>query len=74
MQTKDTAVVVGGARGIGAAAVRGLAEGLSGVMVALNPPNINYVPIKQAVERMKRVPLAGNGVVTARALGISFGD
>ena len=58
----------------GAAAVRGLDDGLSGVMVALNPPHINYVPIRQAVERMKRVPLDGNHVTTARALGISFGD
>jgi 6-phosphofructokinase 1 len=58
----------------GAAAVRGLADGLSGVMVALNPPRINYVPIREAVARMKRVPLDGNHVTTARALGISFGD
>ena len=58
----------------GAAAVRGLAEGLSGVMVALNPPNINFVPLARAVERLKRVPLTGNGVTTARALNISFGD
>jgi 6-phosphofructokinase 1 len=58
----------------GAAAVRGLAEGRSGVMVALNPPHINYVPIRQAVERMKAVPPDGNHVTTARALGISFGD
>jgi 6-phosphofructokinase 1 len=43
-------------------------------MVALNPPRINYVPIREAVERMKRVPLDGNHVTTARALGISFGD
>jgi 6-phosphofructokinase 1 len=58
----------------GAAAVRGLAEGKAGVMVALNPPHINYVPLKQAIERMKCVPLDGNGVVTARALGICFGE
>ena len=58
----------------GAAAVRALAEGQSGVMVALNPPRIDYVPLKQAVAKMKTVPPNSNGIVTARALEISFGD
>lgn len=58
----------------GAAAVRGLAEGKSAVMVAINPPLTHYVPLKQAVEKLKLVPLNGSGVITARALDISFGD
>jgi ATP-dependent phosphofructokinase / diphosphate-dependent phosphofructokinase len=58
----------------GAAAVRALAEGQNGVMVALNPPRIDYVPLKQAVAKMKTVPPNSNGIVTARALEISFGD
>jgi len=58
----------------GAAAVRALAEGLNGVMVALHPPHVRYVPMKQAIARMKCVPLDGDGVITARALGITFGD
>ncbi len=58
----------------GAAAVRALAEGQNGIMVALNPPHINYVPLKQAVAKLKTVPPESNGIVTARALGISFGD
>jgi phosphofructokinase-like protein len=58
----------------GAAAVRGLAEGRDGVMVAINPPRIDYVPLKQAVAQLKRVPADGNGVVTARELGICLGD
>jgi 6-phosphofructokinase 1 len=58
----------------GAAAVRALAEGKNGVMVALNPPRIDHVPLKQAVSKMKTVPLNSNGVITARALEISFGD
>jgi 6-phosphofructokinase 1 len=58
----------------GAAAVRALAEGKNGVMVALNPPRIDYVPLKQAVAKMKTVPSDSNGIVTARALEISFGD
>jgi len=58
----------------GAAAVRALSEGQNGVMVALNPPRIDYVPLKQAVAKMKTVPPNSNGIVTARALEISFGD
>ena len=58
----------------GAAAVRALAAGRTGVMVALNPPRIEYVPLEQAVSRLKSVPLDGNAVITARALEISFGD
>jgi len=58
----------------GAAAVRALAEGQNGVMVAINPPNIDYVPLKQAVAKMKTVPLDSNGIVTARTLDISLGD
>ena len=55
--------------------MRALAEGQSGVMVpALNPPRIDYVPLKQAVAKMKTVPLNSNGIITARALEISFGD
>jgi 6-phosphofructokinase 1 len=58
----------------GTAAVRALAEGRDGVMVAVNPPRIDYVPLEQAVARMKRVPLDGEGVLTARSLGIGLGD
>jgi len=58
----------------GAAAVRAIAEGKTGIMVALNPPRIEYVPLKVAVSRQKLVPTDGNAVITARALGISFGD
>ena len=31
----------------GAAAVRALAEGTSGVMVALDPPRVRYVPLER---------------------------
>ncbi|HTR81409.1 MAG TPA: ATP-dependent 6-phosphofructokinase [Bacteroidota bacterium] len=58
----------------GAAAVRALEEGKSGVMVALDPPTVRYVPLAEATNRMKTVPLDCDTVVTARDLGISFGD
>ena len=58
----------------GAAAVRALAEGQSGVMVALDPPRVRYVPLAQATRRMKTVPLDSDTVMTARELGICLGD
>ena len=58
----------------GAAAVRALAEGHSGVMVALQPPRLRYVTLAQATQRLKRVSLASDTVRTARELGICLGD
>jgi 6-phosphofructokinase 1 len=58
----------------GAAAVRALAEGASGVMVALDPPTVRYVPLEQVTQRMKTVPLDSDIVLTARDLGICLGD
>lgn len=58
----------------GAAAVRALAEGQSGIMVALDPPIVRYVPLEQATRRMKTVPLDCDTILTAREMGISFGD
>lgn len=58
----------------GAAAVRALAEGNSGIMVALDPPTVNYVPLAEATRRMKNVPLDCDTMLTARDMGISFGD
>lgn len=58
----------------GAAAVRALADGSSGVMVALDPPNVNYVPLALATSRMKTVPLDCDTIVAAQDLGISFGS
>ncbi len=58
----------------GAAAVRALAEGHSSVMVALDPPTVRYVPLKSVAGRMKCVPLDSDTMLTARELGICFGD
>ena len=49
-------------------------EGQSAVMVSLNPPTVRYEPLKEAVKRMKTVPLDSDTVETARDIGISFGD
>jgi len=58
----------------GAAAVRALEAGHSGVMVSLEPPHVRYRPLEAAVGRMKVVSLASDTVATARDLGICFGD
>jgi len=58
----------------GAASVRALAEGQNGIMVALDPPTVRYVPLVEATNRMKCVPLDCDIILTARDLGISFGD
>jgi phosphofructokinase-like protein len=58
----------------GAAAVRALDEGLSGIMVSLAFPNVEYVPLADVAGRMKGVPLDGDTIQTARDLGICLGD
>jgi ATP-dependent phosphofructokinase / diphosphate-dependent phosphofructokinase len=58
----------------GAAAVRALDEGESGIMVALDPPTVNYVPLEVATQRMRTVPLDADIMKTARDLGVCFGD
>jgi phosphofructokinase-like protein len=58
----------------GAAAVRALDEGHSGIMVALAFPNVNYVALKEVAGRMKGVPLDGDTLQTGRDVGICFGD
>ncbi|MFH1090896.1 MAG: ATP-dependent 6-phosphofructokinase [Pseudomonadota bacterium] len=58
----------------GAAAVRTLAHGLTGVMVALDPPTVKTVPLAEAVSRMKSVPLDCDTILTARDIGTCFGD
>ncbi len=58
----------------GTAAVRALDEGLSGVMVALAFPNVNYVALSEVAGRMKGVPLDSDTLQTGRDLRICFGD
>ena len=58
----------------GAAAVRGLAEGKSGVMVGLNPPKVDYIPLEECTKSIKTVPLDCDTIQTARDLGTCLGD
>jgi ATP-dependent phosphofructokinase / diphosphate-dependent phosphofructokinase len=58
----------------GAAAVRAVEDGMFGVMVAVNEPSITYLPLRDAIGAMRTVPLDCDTIVSARDLGISFGD
>ena len=58
----------------GAAAVRALERDMSGVMVSLAFPNVEYVALEEVAGRMKGVPLDSDTLQTARDIGISFGD
>jgi hypothetical protein len=54
--------------------VRAIAEGQRGIMVALDPPAVRYVPLEAAAYRMKTVPLDSDVILTARDLDICLGD
>jgi 6-phosphofructokinase 1 len=58
----------------GAAAVRAIEEGENGIMVGLQPPNVIHVPLAEATRRLKTVSPDSDTMLTARDLGINFGD
>jgi len=58
----------------GAAAVHAVERGNFGSMVALQGKSVRSVPLGDAVNDIKRVPIDGEVVLTARRLGVSFGD
>ncbi len=58
----------------GGAAVRAVADGKWGQMVALQSPHIVTIPIEEALRQTKRVDPEHDTVLTARATGVSFGD
>jgi 6-phosphofructokinase 1 len=58
----------------GVAAVEAIASGAIGTMVALRGSAIVPVPLSAGVGRIRSVPVDGELVRSARAIGISFGD
>lgn len=58
----------------GAAAVRVAAQGRFDSMVALRSARIVDIPLAEALAVPKRVEVDGDAVLTARGIGISFGD
>ncbi len=57
----------------GAAAVHGLRDGHGGVLTAFQP-EIAYVPLADAVNKIRTVPPTSQFLQAARAMGISLGD
>jgi ATP-dependent phosphofructokinase / diphosphate-dependent phosphofructokinase len=57
----------------GAGAVRAISEGKNGVMVAFVPPDIKFVPLADAINKIRIVPADSEFVQIARSLGISLG-
>lgn len=60
--------------GYGAGAVRALASDQSGVLVVFQPPDLKFVPLAEAINKVRTVPPDSEFVRLARALGISVGD
>ena len=60
--------------GYGAMAVRALKENQSGVMVAFQPPELKFVPLSEAINKVRTVPDKSVFMQIARALGISLGE
>jgi 6-phosphofructokinase 1 len=58
----------------GGAAVALLRRGVFGRMVASSPPDIVPIPLADVVGRTKTVPLDYDLLLTARAIGVGFGD
>ncbi len=60
--------------GYGAMAVRALKENQSGVMVAFQPPELKFVPLVEAINKVRTVPDNSVFMQIARSLGISLGE
>jgi 6-phosphofructokinase 1 len=57
----------------GAGAVRAINAGSYGTMVAFVPPDLRFVPLPEAINKVRTVPLDGGFVQIARSLGIFLG-
>ena len=58
----------------GAGAIGALKAGENGVMVAFAPPNIDFVPLTEAINRVRTVPADSEFMQIARSLDISLGS
>ena len=60
--------------GYGAGAVRALQAGRDGTMVSFQPPELTFVPLADAINRVRTVPADSMFMQIARSLGICLGD
>ena len=44
------------------------------MMVALDPPDVNFVPLVSAINKLRTVPLDCDTILAGRDLGVCFGD
>jgi ATP-dependent phosphofructokinase / diphosphate-dependent phosphofructokinase len=58
----------------GGHAVELLLKGETDKMVAFHPPDIVGIPLEEVVGKTRNVPLDSDVLVTARSLGVTFGD
>ena len=59
--------------GYGAAAVRAMRSGKYGVMMAFAAPDIQYVPLSEAINKVRAVPPESEFLKIAQSLGICLG-
>jgi 6-phosphofructokinase 1 len=57
----------------GAGAVQALQAGQNGVMVAFQPPHIKFLPLAEAINKVRTVPADNEFLKTAQSLGICLG-
>jgi len=57
----------------GAGAIEALNAEKDGVMVAFNPPEIQFIPLTDAINKLRTVPADSIFMKTATSLGINFG-
>jgi 6-phosphofructokinase 1 len=58
----------------GAGAVQAVKAGEDGVMVAFAPPSINFVPLAEAINKVRTVPADSEFIQIAHSLGICLGS
>jgi len=58
----------------GASAVEGLSTGQNGAMVSFVPPDIKFVPLAQAINKIRTVPADNMFMKIAESLGITLGN
>ena len=58
----------------GAGAIQALEAGQEGVMVAFNPPRTEFLPLADAINKVRTVPTDGMFMTLATSLGINFGQ
>jgi len=58
----------------GAAAVRAIRENQRGVLVSFQPPKVKFVPLSEAINKIRTIPPNSLFIETARSLGICLGD